>query len=89
MSDTTHLGESMSNLRSQISALDIEDDHTRQRLSGLVDDIEKTLGRSGDVRAHENLGERLKASIVQFEVSHPRIAVVLNELAEKLSNMGI
>ena len=79
----------MSNLRSQISALDIEDDHTRQRLSGLVDDIEKTLGRSGDVRAHENLGERLKASIVQFEVSHPRIAVVLNELAEKLSNMGI
>lgn len=89
MSDTTHLDELMSNLRSQISALDIEDDHTRQRLGGLVDDIEKTLGKSRDVRAYENLGERLKASIVQFEVSHPRIAVVLNELAEKLSNMGI
>ncbi len=89
MSNKKLLDQSMGDLRSQISALDMEDDQTRQGLGVLVDDIEKTLGSSGDVRAHENLGERLKASILQFEVSHPRIAVVLNELAEKLSNMGI
>lgn len=89
MSNPRHLDESMSDLRSQISALHVDDEQTRRRLSELVDEIDKTLGAPGDVRAQERLGAGLSASVLQFEVSHPQIAAVLNQLAEKLSAMGI
>ncbi len=88
MSNTKPLDESVSDLRAQIGALGAEDDHAGH-LTGLADDIEQRLASSEDVEAHANLGERLTASILQFEGSHPRIAVVLTELAEKLSDMGI
>ena len=87
MSNTRHLDESISDLRSQIDDLEAEDDRVGH-LRGLADDIEKSLGSTA-VGAQANLGERLTASILQFEASHPRIAIVLNELAAKLSDIGI
>ena len=88
MGNTRPLGESVSDLRAQIGALDAGDD-SAGHLAGLANDIEQTLASPADVGAHANLGERLTASILQFEGSHPRIAAVLNDLAEKLSDMGI
>lgn len=88
MSNTKPIDESVSDLRAQIGALDA-DDGSAIHLTGLARDIEHTLASSADVNAQANLGERLTASILQFEGSHPRIAAVLNELAEKLGDMGI
>lgn len=88
MSNTRHFDESISDLRSQMDSLETEDERAG-RLRSLADDIEKRLASSADASAHANLGERLTESILQFEGSHPRIAFVLNELAEKLSDMGI
>ncbi len=62
--------ESVSDLRAQIGTLGAEDDHAGH-LMGLADDIEQTLASSEDVEAHASLGERLTASILQFEGSHP------------------
>jgi len=36
-----------------------------------------------------SVGDRLKASIVGFEASHPRLATLLNDVVEKLGNIGI
>ena len=91
MKNSKHLDASISELRSQIGALDTDDERV-QRLRSLADDIEHKLASSANdenAGAPANLGERLTASILQFEGSHPRIAIVLNELAEKLSDMGI
>lgn len=88
MSSAKPLDQSMSDLREQIGALGAGDD-SEGHLAGLADDIEQTLASPADVGAHANLGERLTASILQFEGSHPRIAALLNDLAEKLSDMGI
>ena len=88
MTDTKRLDESMRELRSQIGALDV-DDQSRQQLRSLIEDLEATLRKAGDAPTHQRLGERLNASVLQFEVSHPRVAVVLNELMEKVSKMGI
>ncbi|MEO8080985.1 MAG: DUF4404 family protein [Caldimonas sp.] len=91
MTNAKHLDASISDLRSQIGAFETDDERIRH-LRSLADDIEKKLGSSGNaegVEAPVNLGERLTASILQFEGSHPRIAIVLNELAQKLSDMGI
>lgn len=89
MADMTHLDDSLSNLRSEIEALDIGDLEARLRLEKLIRDIEQTLENPEDVPADEPLGEQLKSSILAFEVSHPRLAAVMNEVMEKLGHMGI
>ncbi|MEP7303292.1 MAG: DUF4404 family protein [Caldimonas sp.] len=89
MTDMKHLEESLSKLRSEIQALDIGDQEARLRLEKLILDIGQTLENPQGAVADETLGERLKTSIVNFEVSHPRLAAVMNEVMEQLSNMGI
>ena len=89
MTDTKHLDEALNNLRSEIETLDIGNDEARQRLDKLIQDIEKTLANPKHAGADETLGAQLKTSILNFEVSHPRLAAVMNEVMEKLGNMGI
>ena len=85
----THLDDSLGKLRSEIRALDIGDQEARLRLEKLIRDIEQTLENPKKAAADAPLGEQLKTSILAFEVSHPRIATVMNEVMEKLSHMGI
>ena len=82
------LEDSLNNLRSEIKALDIGDDEARRRLEQLIREIEQTLAHPDDAAAG-TLGDQLKTSVLSFEVSHPRLAVVMNEVVEKLSQMGI
>lgn len=83
------LEESLTHLRAEIRALDLGNDSARQRLERLVQEIEQTLADPGDKAAAGTLGDQLKASVLSFEVSHPRLAVVMNDVVEKLSHMGI
>ncbi|MEO7114352.1 MAG: DUF4404 family protein [Caldimonas sp.] len=89
MSDRQHLDASMSELRSQIDALRPDDEQSRQHLSELVARIEARLATTGELSSQEDLGENMNASVLHFEVTHPRIAAILNQLAEKLGTMGI
>ena len=89
MTDRKHLEDSLSRLRSEIQALDVGDENARQRLEALVQDIEKTLANPEHAGTNESLGERLKTSTLDFEVSHPRLAALVSEVMEKLSSMGI
>lgn len=88
MSDAKQLDESIRDLHSQIDTLN-PDDYRAGHLRSLADDVQRTIGTSATIKAPENVGERITASILQFEITHPRIALVLNEIAEKLSNIGI
>ena len=83
------LEDSLHSLRAEIQALDIGDEATRQRLERLVREIEQTLANPDDKAADGTLGDQLKASILSFEASHPRLAGVMNDVAEKLSHIGI
>ncbi|MEO8937519.1 MAG: DUF4404 family protein [Burkholderiaceae bacterium] len=82
------LDESIRELRSQIDSLTLEDDRAGH-LRSLVDDVDRMSRTSGAAEAPANLGERITTSILQFEVSHPRIALALNEIGQKLSDIGI
>ena len=88
MTSARHLEESLRNLRSEIRALDIGDEEARRRLDGLVLDIATRI-ENPDAVADEKLTGPLKASILSFEVSHPRLAALMNDVLEKLSAMGI
>ena len=84
-----NLDELLKTLRSEIDALDIGDDDARRRLDALVLDIESRSGQPGATGADEKLTGQLKASILKFEASHPRLAALMNDVVEKLSAMGI
>ena len=89
MTNATHLDDTLSTLLSEIRALDIGDEEARRRLDSLVVDIGASIERPGSVAAGEPLADRLKSSILSFEVSHPRVAVLMNDVLEKLSTMGV
>lgn len=89
MTSASHLEESLRILRSEIATLGSDDDATRQRLESVVEDIEARLARADGDDPDDSVTGGLKASIVSFEASHPRLAVLMNDVLEKLSAMGI
>jgi hypothetical protein len=84
-----HLDDSLRNLRSEIHALEIGDEEARRRLDSLVVDISTRIKDPGGAVPDEKLTGSLRASILNFEASHPRLAVLMNDVLEKLSAMGI
>lgn len=88
MTSPGHLDESLHSLRAEIQALDAVDAEARARLERLVADLGTSIGRPAGATG-DGLAERLRASILSFETSHPRLAVVMNDVLEKLSAMGV
>src|SRR6185369_3396413 len=84
-----HLDELLSTLRREMNALDVGDQDARQRLDRLILDIETRVRNPDAVAKDGGLGGQLKASVLKFEVSHPRLAGVINDVVDKLSAMGI
>ena len=84
-----HLDQLLSTLRSEIHALDIGDEEARRRLDKLVLDIGARSESPNATVADEKLTGQLKASMLKFEASHPRLAALMNDVLEKLSAMGI
>jgi hypothetical protein len=89
MNTRAHLEASVNALRGEIAALDLGDQDARQRLEGLVQDIERSLANPRLGGTDQDLGDRLKASILRFEASHPRLAALMNDVTQQLGNMGI
>ncbi len=61
----------------------------KERLTNLVDNIEQNVDYSGLSGEHQELVEDVKEAIAHFEVEHPSITGILNEVIMTLSNMGI
>jgi hypothetical protein len=89
MTRARHLDDLLSTLRAEMTALDIGDEDARQRLDALILDIETRIKDPNATVADEGLTGQLKASMLKFEASHPRLAGVMNDFLEKLSAMGI
>lgn len=89
MTSAKHLDELLNTLRSEMDALDSADEEARRRLDRLVLDIGTQSKNPNRTVTDDKLTGQLKASILSFEVSHPRLAAVMNDVLEKLSAMGI
>jgi hypothetical protein len=89
MINETQLTEALEKLRLEIAALDTADEASRHKLEQLVQDLEKKLENPTDTELHEDLSDQLKDSMLEFEVSHPRLTSIMNDIMMKLSNMGI
>ena len=89
MTDAQHLDELLSTLRREMNALDVGDQDAKERLDRLILDIETRVRNPDRAAVDEGVGGHLKASMLKFEVSHPRLAGVINDIVDKLSAMGI
>jgi predicted transcriptional regulator len=89
MINESQLSRALEKLRLEIEALDTADEESRRKLEQLVADLESKLENPEDTELHEDLAEQLRDSMLEFEVSHPRLTSIMNDIMMKLSNMGI
>jgi hypothetical protein len=84
-----NINDSLQQLRDEIDKLHLDDRDVKDRLNQLVESIEGSLGGGELLEPDHDLVEELKDVISQFEVEHPRITGIVNELMMTLSNLGI
>jgi len=81
--------QALTELRTQIDQLATSDPATRERLEGLLADLERKVSSLEGGEHHLHLIEDIKETISEFEVEHPRLTGILNDIMVALSNLGI
>lgn len=81
--------QALADLRAEIEQLDQADTATSERLQALLSQLEQqvTAAELGQHQLH--LVEDIKGAITEFEVEHPRLTGILNDIMVALSNLGI
>lgn len=86
----TELQEALKELHEELDRTPSVDDESRRLLVDIKDEIEELLARSeGDVTSPKSLDERLKASVIHFEGTHPQLTILINRVVDALASMGI
>jgi len=85
------LHELIAQLRKEIDGLGADDAAARERLDGLVAELERRLADpdSEDLEAPEDFMETLRETVERFEVEHPRATGIVNNILVTLGNLGI
>lgn len=83
------IAQALADLRTEIDQLDKGDTVTAERLEELVNRLEEQLV-GAELGQHQlHLVEDVKDAITEFEVEHPRLTGILNDIMVALSNLGI
>ncbi|MCZ6565820.1 MAG: DUF4404 family protein [Gammaproteobacteria bacterium] len=82
------LHQLINKLRKELDRLETDSD-AHQELSLLIINIVEQIEELGDKKNKVSLTENVKAQIEKFEVEHPRITSILNDVMMKLTNIGI
>jgi chaperonin cofactor prefoldin len=83
------LKQSLERLRRELAALGPNDSEVRERLSPLIDEIEQEIGTLATSDNQASQLEKLRNHVEAFEVEHPRVTNILNDIMVTLSNLGI
>ncbi|MCU0821640.1 MAG: DUF4404 family protein [Spirochaetes bacterium] len=83
------LKKQITDLKTEISRLKDKDSTTREKMLGLVSELEHMISNPDDSAQKSVLIENLKNHIEDFEIKHPDLTGVLNRIMVMLSNMGI
>ena len=79
------LREQLQQLTEALEALPVAGEQ-RDSLQRLIADIESQLGELED---DDSLVEQVETAVSAFEVEHPRIAAILNNIITTLGNIGV
>lgn len=72
--------ESLEQLRTEVHQLDSGDQHVRERVDEIIDELEHQLENPDDAAHRGNVVESVRKATEQFEVEHPRITSILNQI---------
>jgi hypothetical protein len=76
-------------LDAEIRKMENLDDISREKLDKLVSHVETKLQKPYDPAHHDRLIGHLEDNIHYFEVTHPDLTMVMNNILILLSNFGI
>jgi hypothetical protein len=82
------LSASIESLRAEIENLKVDDAAAKSRLDALIEELEKQLSEP-EHGGTATLNASVTEMIEHFEVEHPCITGILNDLMVTLSGMGI
>ena len=86
--DKQDLQATLRQLRDEVDRLGSGDPQKHAHLRQLIAEIERELANGGGA-GKESIAEGLKTAIDHFEVEHPTLGALLNQLLLALSSMGI
>jgi Domain of unknown function (DUF4404) len=84
-----NLENALARLRLELDALGEEASSARSALRILIDEVEEELDHLETDDRAASLLLRVRHQVERFEVEHPRITGILNEIMISLSNIGI
>ena len=83
-----HIKTTLSALKDESNHIKSSDADSVETINQLIDTLEQQLSEPV-VTDHRSLIEELELSIAKFEVSHPTITAIANDLMVKLVGLGV
>jgi hypothetical protein len=83
------LRSTLSELESELEAVDSLDDEAREQLADAAAEIAAALRRGKRSDDTTRVEDSLKDRLVDFEASHPQIAIIVGRLLDGLAQLGI
>ena len=83
------LEQSLQRLRDELETLDKGAGSAHERVRDLINEVEFQMHTLHDPGSRSSLADEVRHQIEQFEVEHPRVTNILNDLMVTLSNRGI
>lgn len=82
------LEQILADLKEELAVSEFAAPSARQQIQSLIDQIENFLIEDQLATEHA-LNEPINEAVTRFEVSHPKLTTLLNNISTTLSNMGI
>jgi hypothetical protein len=88
--DHNKLREALDRLQSELDELRMVNPGAAAHLDETIGEVRATLdGKALEQHRQRSLTERLRDAVLQYEASHPSLALNLSGLVDALANMGI
>lgn len=91
--NSAELQRAVEALQAELAQTSLADEATRRRLEALIADIHRHLAELGQTESTDAPAEplivRLKNALEVFEVHHPHLTATLQQLVDRLSELGI
>jgi len=79
----------LSELEAELNGLDSLDDETREELADAAAEIAASLRRGKRSPQTKQAEDSLEGRLVEFEASHPQLAIIVGRLLDGLAQLGI
>jgi hypothetical protein len=91
--NSVELQQALVALQSELAKIGQADEATQKKLGVLIADIHRVLAESGHAQSEnrptETLMDRLQGALEAFEAHHPHLTATVQQLVDRLAELGI